>query len=65
MFLPPKRTKYKKIRKGKLSKLDFKANTLRFGEVGLKSTMSALINARQIEAARRVISRKLKKKGKV
>jgi large subunit ribosomal protein L16 len=65
MFLQPNRLKYKKVKKGKLSKLEFKANTLKFGEIGLKAKMSGMISARQIESARRVITRKMKKKGKV
>lgn len=65
MFLQPNKLKYKKIKKGKLSKLEFKSNTLKFGEVGLKSETSGMISARQIESARRVITRKMKKKGKV
>ena len=65
MFLQPKKIKYKKVRKGKLSKLEFKSNTLQFGEIGLKAKESGLISARQIEAVRRVITRKIKKKGKV
>jgi large subunit ribosomal protein L16 len=65
MFLQPNKLKYKKVKKGKLSKLEFKANTLKFGEIGLKAKMSGMISARQIESARRVITRKMKKKGKV
>ena len=65
MFLQPKRTKYKKFRKGRLSRLEFKSNNLEFGEIGLKAQESGMISARQIEAARRVITRKIKKKGKV
>jgi large subunit ribosomal protein L16 len=65
MFLQPKKTKYKKTRKGKLKKLEFKANTLRFGELGLKAKVAGLITARQIEAARRAIARKIKRKGKI
>jgi len=65
MFLKPKKTKYKKTKKGKLAKLEFKANNLRFGDVGLKAQFSGTINARQIEAARRAITRKIKRKGKV
>ena len=65
MFLQPKKSKYKKVRKGKLSKLEFKANTLKFGEIGLKTESSGMISARQIEASRRSITRKIKKKGKV
>jgi large subunit ribosomal protein L16 len=65
MFLQPKKTKYKKTRKGKLKKLEFKANTLRFGELGLKAKVAGLITARQIESARRAIARKIKRKGKI
>jgi large subunit ribosomal protein L16 len=65
MFLQPKKIKYKKVRKGKLSRLEFKANKLRFGEIGLKAEISGTISARQIEAARRAITRKIKRKGKV
>jgi large subunit ribosomal protein L16 len=65
MFLQPKKTKFKKVRKGKLTKLEFKANKLRFGEVGLKAQVAGTISARQIEAARRAITRKIKRKGKV
>ena len=65
MFLQPKKIKYKKTRKGKLSKLEFKSNNLQFGEIGLKAQESGLISARQIESVRRVITRKIKKKGKI
>lgn len=65
MFLQPRKIKYKKIRKGKLKKLEFKANVVRFGEFGLKAQIAGLITARQIEAARRTIARKIKRKGKI
>ena len=65
MFLQPRKTKYKKTRKGRLKKLEFKANTIRFGEFGLKSEVAGVISARQIEAARRTIARKIKRKGKI
>lgn len=65
MFLQPKKSKYKKIKKGKIRKLEFKANKLQFGNVGLKAVNSAIITARQIEATRQAISRKIKKKGKI
>nr|WPV72415.1 ribosomal protein L16 [Navicula sp.] len=65
MFLQPKKPKYKKIKKGKIRKLEFKANKLQFGNVGLKAVNSAIITARQIEATRQAISRKIKKKGKL
>lgn len=65
MFLQPRKTKFKKARKGRLKKLEFKANTIKFGEIGLKAEVSGLISARQIESARRAIARKVKRKGKV
>ena len=52
MFLQPKKFKYRKIKKGKLSKLEFKSNSLNFGEIGLKAQHSGTISARQIESAR-------------
>ena len=65
MFLQPRKTKYKKTRKGRLKKLEFKANAIRFGELGLKAQVAGVITARQIEAARRTIARKIKRKGKI
>jgi large subunit ribosomal protein L16 len=65
MFLQPNRTKYKKTKKGKLVKLEFKSNILKFGTIGLKAAESGIINSRQIEAARQAITRKIKRKGKV
>jgi large subunit ribosomal protein L16 len=65
MFLQPKKLKYKKIKKGKIRKLELKTNKLQFGNVGLKAINSGIITARQIEAARQAISRKIKKKGKI
>ena len=65
MNLQPKKVKYKKTRKSKLKRLEFKNNQLKFGTSGLKAQFSALISARQIEAARRAIARKIKRKGKI
>jgi len=65
MFKKPKNVKYKKIKKGKLSRLEFKSNDLVFGDIGLKALESGMISARQIEAARRAITRKLARSGKV
>ena len=65
MFLQPKKTKFKKTKKGKIRKLEFKASKLQFGSVGLKAVNSGIITARQIEATRQAISRKIKKKGKI
>jgi large subunit ribosomal protein L16 len=65
MFLQPKRSKYKKVCKGKLPKLEFRANKLRFGTIGLKAAESGTISARQLESARQAINRKINRKGKL
>lgn len=65
MFLQPKRSKYKKVRKGSLPKLEFRSNKLQFGTIGLKAAESGTLTARQIEAARQSITRKIKRKGKL
>ena len=66
MFLRPKELKFKKLRRRKPNtKLEFKANKLTFGSIGVKSQESGSITSRQIEAARRAITRKIKRKGKV
>lgn len=64
MLLQPKRVKHKKIKKGRLAKFSYK-NDLDFGTIGLKSLESGFISARQLEAARQAIVRKIKKKGKL
>lgn len=65
MLLQPKKTKYKKVQKGKLSQFNFRSNRLQFGDLGLKAAKSGMISARQIEAARQAIVRKLNRKGKL
>jgi large subunit ribosomal protein L16 len=64
-MLFPKKLKYKKIKKGKLKKYDYKSNFLKFGTVGLKAVNSGLITSKQIEAARQTITKKIKRKGKM
>jgi large subunit ribosomal protein L16 len=65
MLTQPKKTKYKKIRKGVLKKLEYKMNSLNFGTVGLKAIESGIILLNQLEAARQAINRKLNRKGKI
>jgi len=65
MLNQPRQTKYKKTKKGKLVKLEFKSNKLIFGTIGLKAAESGIINSQQIEAARQAIVRKIKRKGKI
>ena len=65
MLNGPRQTKHKKTRKGKLVKLEFKSNNLKFGTIGLKAAESGIISSKQIEAARQAIVRKIKRKGKI
>lgn len=64
-MLKPKKVKYKKIKKGKLSKYNFKFDYLKFGTIGLKTLKSGILTAKQIEASRQAIVRKMKRKGKI
>ena len=65
MFLQPKRSKFKKTRKGKLPNLELRSNKIKFGTIGLKTIESGTISARQLEAARQAIRRKTNRKGKL
>ena len=65
MFQGPKKSKYKKVRKGSLGKFKYNSNKLYFGIIGLKARNSGILNARQIESARRAIVRKTKRKSKL
>jgi large subunit ribosomal protein L16 len=65
MFNPPKTIKYKKTKKGKLVKLEYKVCKLKFGTIGLKAVEAGIINSRQLESARQAITRKIKRKGKI
>jgi large subunit ribosomal protein L16 len=64
-MLQPKRTKYRKAHKGRIHGLAKGGTTLNFGAFGLKATEPGRINARQIEAARRAITRHIKRVGRV
>src|SRR3546814_16422843 len=64
-MLQPKRTKYRKMHKGRNDCLAWNGNIVSFGEYGLKATQTGQITARQIEAARRSISRYDKRGGKM
>jgi large subunit ribosomal protein L16 len=65
MYLQPKKTKFKKHCKGKLSRFEYKTNKLHFGIIGLKAIESGSISSKQIEAARQAITRKIKRNGRV
>ena len=64
-MLAPKRTKYRKAHKGRIHGQAKGGTTLNFGAFGLKAVEPERITARQIEAARRAISRHLKRVGRV
>jgi large subunit ribosomal protein L16 len=64
-MLQPKRTKFRKMQKGRNRGLAYTGATVSHGEYGLKSTEWANITSRQIEAARKVISRFVKRTGKM
>ena len=64
-MLQPKDTKYKKQRKGRNRGLSKAGNMVSFGEYGLKAVGRGRITARQIEAARRAMTRHIKRGGKI
>ena len=64
-MLQPKRTKFRKMRKGRNRGLATSGSQVSFGEYGLKATARGRITARQIEAARRAMTRYVKRGGKI
>ena len=64
-MLQPKNTKFRKQQKGRNRGLAHRGSTICFGDFGLKATSSGRITARQIEAARRAITRYVKRGAKV
>jgi large subunit ribosomal protein L16 len=64
-MLQPKRTKFRKQQKGKNRGLAQAGNKVSFGEYGLKSLERGKLTARQIEAARRAMTRHVKRGGKI
>ena len=64
-MLQPKRTKYRKAHKGRIHGLAKGATSLNFGAYGMKATSPGRLSARQIEAARRTITRHMKRVGKL
>ncbi len=64
-MLQPKRTKYRKMQKGRNRGLAHRGSKVSFGEYALKSTGRGRITARQIEAARRAMTRHIKRGGKI
>ena len=64
-MLQPKRTKYRKVMRGRRKGMATTANSVDFGEFGLKAMATDWITARQIEAARVAVTRRLRRGGQV
>jgi len=64
-MLQPKRTKFRKMQKSRNRGLAQNGNKVSFGEYGLKAVARGRITARQIEAARRAMTRHIKRGGKI
>tara|TARA_R110002167_G_scaffold366344_1_gene595048 strand:- start:6759 stop:7172 length:414 start_codon:yes stop_codon:yes gene_type:complete len=64
-MLQPKRTKHRKLHKGRIRGLAKGGSDLNFGSFGLKAIEPERITARQIEAARRAMTRHMKRQGRV
>ena len=64
-MLQPKRTKFRRMQKGRMKGLAQRGNQLAFGSFGLKAMDSTWITGRQIEAARQAIVRYMKREGQI
>ncbi|HIX55214.1 MAG TPA: 50S ribosomal protein L16 [Candidatus Sphingobacterium stercoripullorum] len=64
-MLQPKRTKFRKMQKGRIKGLATRGTDLAFGSFGIKAMQGAWITSRQIEAARIAVTRYMKREGQV
>ena len=64
-MMQPKKTKFRKAHKGRIHGVATSGATLSFGQFGLKAMAPERITARQIEAARRALTRHMKRAGRV
>ena len=64
-MLMPKRTKYRKVMRGRMTGKAYRGSTISFGDFALAAQEPAWVSSRQIEAARRAITNYLKRGGKV
>src|SRR5678816_2294299 len=64
-MLQPSKTKFRKAHKGRIRGIATSAKDLAFGQYGLKATEPERVTARQIEAARRALTRHMKRAGQV
>ena len=61
----PNKTKYRKVRKGRIKGVASKANKLNYGKYGLQAMQAERISSRQIEASRQAMTRYIKRGGKI
>lgn len=64
-MLQPKKTKYRKVFRGRLKGLAVKGSTIAYGDYAMKATTRWFITSRQIESARRAMVRYIKRWGKI
>jgi len=64
-MLMPKRTKYRKQQRGRMKGSESRGTTVQYGDYGIQSLEPCWITSRQIEAARRAMTRSIKRGGKV
>lgn len=64
-MLIPKRTKFRKMHRGRLKGVATRSNTIVFGDFGLQATEPVWITSRQIEATRRSMTRSVRRTGKI
>jgi large subunit ribosomal protein L16 len=64
-MLQPKKTKFRKAHKGRIKGIATSGNSLAFGQFGLKALEPDRVTARQLEAARRALTRHMKRAGRV
>ena len=63
-MLMPKKTKYRKVQKGRNRGKSYRGSSIAFGEIALKAVEAGRINSRQIEAARIAMTRKVNRQAK-
>ena len=64
-MLSPKRTKFRKQHRGRMTGMAFRGNKLDFGDYGLQAIEPSWITSRQIEASRRAMTRYVRRGGKI
>jgi large subunit ribosomal protein L16 len=64
-MLQPKRTKYRKMQKGRMKGISHRGSQMAFGTFGIKALEEAWITSRQIEAARIAVTRFMKREGQI